>query len=94
MPRTLPQGLERSGGTPEFTQDTVPDALRASHALAAGRWGLLHVLSGALVFVDEETSTESEIAAPAEWDILPERHHHVRIPKLVTFRIDFYRAPG
>ncbi|MEK9832752.1 MAG: DUF1971 domain-containing protein [Alphaproteobacteria bacterium] len=94
MPRTLPDGLERSGGTPEFTQDTVPDALRASHALAAGRWGLLHVISGALVFVDEETGAESVITAPAEWVIPPERRHHVRIPEAVTFRIDFYRPPA
>ena len=94
MRRTFPEGLERSGGTPKFTQDTVPDALRASHALAAGRWGLLHVLSGMLVFVDEETGGESVITAPAEWVIPPERRHNVRIPEAVTFRIDFYRAPA
>tara|TARA_R110002110_G_scaffold414147_3_gene643461 strand:+ start:33118 stop:33261 length:144 start_codon:yes stop_codon:yes gene_type:complete len=46
VPDPLPDGLTRAGGTAEFTQDTIPAGLRAAHALAPGRWGLLHVLAG------------------------------------------------
>lgn len=91
MPRELPDGLVRASGTPEFTQDKVADALRASHALAPERWGLLQLLSGALLFVDEETGAEYALTARDTWVILPELRHHIRISGPVSFRIDFYR---
>ena len=89
----LPDGLIRVGGTPEFTQDTIPDGLRAAHALAPGRWGLLHVLEGRLVFVDEVTGADEVMTAPDSRAILPELRHHVRVAGPVVCRIDFYRAP-
>jgi tellurite resistance-related uncharacterized protein len=92
MPGTLPDGLIRSGGTPEFTQDTIPAGLRAAHALARGRWGLLQVLAGDLVFVDETTGVEEQISAPDTRAIAPEMQHHVRVSGPVVCRIDFYRA--
>ncbi len=93
MSDDLPEGLVRSGGTPEFTQDTIPDGLRAAHALAPGRWGLLNVIEGSLVFVDEATGVEEQLPAPSTKAIFPEVHHHVRVSGPVVCRIDFYRAP-
>lgn len=92
MPETLPDGLIRSGGTPEFTQDTTPAGLRAAHALARGRWGLLQLLAGDLVFVDETTGAGEQFSAPATRAISPEMQHHVRVSGPVICRIDFYRA--
>ena len=94
MPDPLPDGLVRAGGTAEFTQDTIPAGLRAAHALAAGRWGLLHVLAGALVFVDEATGAEEQLSARDTRAIMPEVRHHVRVSGPVVCRIDFYRAPS
>ena len=42
----MPSGLVPSGGSLEFTRDTLPEALQKKHALGDGRWGVLHVLEG------------------------------------------------
>lgn len=94
MSAELPEGLIRAGGTPEFTQDTIPAGLLAAHALAPGRWGVLQVSAGALVFVDEATGEEELISAPDRHVIMPEMRHHVRVSGPVTFRIAFYRTPS
>lgn len=94
MSNTLPDGLMRSGGTSVFTQDTIPAGLCAAQALAPGRWGLLHVIEGGLVFVDETTGAELPLSAPEAWVIRPEMRHHVRVSCPVVCRIDFYRAPS
>lgn len=94
MSNTLPDDLVRSGGTSVFTQDTIPAGLHAAHALAPGRWGLLHVIEGGLVFVDETTGAEQPLSAPEAWVIMPEMRYHVRVSGPVLCQIDFYRAPS
>ena len=95
MPESLPDGLVRSGGGhPFFSQDSVPAGLGAAHALAPGRWGMLHILEGSLVFVDETTGVEKVLAAPQTHVILPEMLQHVRVSGSVSCRIDLYHAPG
>lgn len=48
----IPAGLLPAGGTPNFTEATIPEALQQEHALSHGRWGVLHVFQGSLLFVD------------------------------------------
>ena len=62
----MPSGLVTSGRSPEFTHDTLPDALQREHALGAGRWGVLHVLEGSLVFVDLVSGDERRVRGAGE----------------------------
>ena len=70
----------------------MPDALLNEHSLGAGRWGVLHVLEGAVDFVDLETGQEHHLQAPLEWTIAPERKHHLRLGGPVRCRVDFFGA--
>ena len=42
----IPPGLVPAGGSLNFTNETVPEALQREHALGPGRWGVLHVFEG------------------------------------------------
>ena len=89
----LPSGLVPSGSSPEFTRDTLPAALQREHALGAGRWGVLHVLEGSLVFVDLASGDERPVSAPGNVVIAPQRPHKVTVSGPVRCRIDFFREP-
>ncbi len=91
MTDRLPEGLVPSGASPIFTQDTIPDALQAQHALAPGRWGVLQVLEGSLRFVNLETGEDCVISAPGLITIHPQARHRVAVEGPVRCRIDFFR---
>ena len=87
----MPAGLVPTGRSPEFTSDTLPEALQKEHALADGRWGILRVLEGSLVFVDLANGDEQVVEAPGRVVIAPQRPHRVRVSGPVRCRIDFLR---
>ena len=87
----MPSGLVPSGRSLEFTSDTLPEALQKEHALADGRWGVLHVLEGSLVFVDLASGNERVVAAPDSVVIQPRLPHKVVVSGPVRCRIDFFR---
>jgi len=89
----LPEGLVPAGGTLNFTDSTVPEAIQREHALAPGRWGVLHVLEGSLLFVDLETEKERRIDAPGLVVIQPQASHRVAIEGPLVCRLDFFREP-
>ena len=88
----LPHGLVPAGASPNFTEDTIPEALQREHTLAAGRWGVLHVLEGKVVFVDLETGRERMVEAPDHVVIRPGVPHKVSLYGPLTCRIDFFRV--
>ena len=90
----MPANLTPSGSTAVFTDITVPDALQREHRLAEGTWGVLHVLTGSILFVDLESSQEETIAAPHNITIRPGAPHRVAIEGGVQFRIDFFQEPN
>lgn len=90
----LPAGIVPSGGTPEFTQGTIPEALQREHALGSGRWGVLKVLEGSLRFVDMVKGCERVLKESDRVVIHPESPHRVVVGDVVRFRIDFYREAG
>ena len=90
---SLPSNLVPSGGTPIFTEESAPDALRLEHKLAEGTWGVLHVLGGKIRFVDLRTSQGNDISAPDQVTIQPGVPHRVEIEGPVEFRIDFFQEP-
>ena len=86
----LPDGLVPSGGSLNFTADTVPDAFKTEHQLAEGRWGVLHVFEGSLQYVDLSTDKEFEVVAPDLVMIRPNVPHFLRISGPVLCRVDFF----
>ena len=87
----LPFQLVPTGASLEFTGDTLPEALQKEHALGEGRWGILRVLEGSLVFVDLASGDEQTVEAPSRVVITPQRPHRVRVSGPVRCRIDFLR---
>lgn len=92
---TLPpdQNLEYYSQSPVFTQETLPDKLKAAHAIKAGTYGLLRVINGALRFtLEQEPFTETVLTAGKQMVIEPETLHHVKFEQAGSFQIDFYRS--
>ena len=89
----IPPGLVPAGGSLNFTNETVPEALQREHALGAGRWGVLHVFDGSLVYVDLESGREFLVQAPGMVTIPPETSHRVVVEQAVSCRVDFFREP-
>ena len=87
----LPEQLVPSGASLVFTETTIPDALQQRHALAADRWGVLHVFEGSLRFVDLETRDKRLVSAPDRLTIKPQVPHRVEVDGRLRCRIDFFR---
>ena len=85
----IPPGLVPTGSSLEFTEDTIPDALQREHALAPGRWGVLHVLEGSILFINLTTGDERLAESPDTIAIHPGVPHKVVVPGPLTCRIDF-----
>ncbi len=90
----LPCGLVPTGASLNFTERTIPEALKREHALAPGRWGVLHVLEGSLRFVDLSNASERVVAAPDMVIIHPQSPHRVTLEGVLRCRIDFFRKPN
>ena len=87
----MPSGLVPSGRSLEFKSDALPEALQREHKLGDGRWGILYVLEGSLVFVDLASGNERLVAAPDRVVIQPRIPHKVVVGGPVRCRIDFFR---
>ncbi len=88
---TLPDGLDLSRSTPEFTVADLPAGLLAEHHLAPSVWGVLRVLHGSVTFVAEAAGERRTVAAGESQVIEPEMHHHIEPSDDVSLVIDFYR---
>lgn len=93
MNTTLPEGLVPAGASRTFDETSVPEALQEEHALAAGRWGILRILSGQLTFVDLADDAEYTVVAPRTVVIAPQAPHKIRLDGPLQCRIDFFREP-
>jgi tellurite resistance-related uncharacterized protein/hemoglobin-like flavoprotein len=91
MVERLPLGLVPSGGSLIFTEETIPDALKATHQLAPGRWGVLHIFEGSLGYANLGTDEDRIVSAPDLIVIHPELPHRVWVDGAVNCRIDFFR---
>lgn len=90
--RDLPPGLIKYGGTPVFTEKTVPAKLTRAHDTKAGVWGKLVVIEGALDYVIPGPPEKRIHICAGEFAVIePEVKHYVRPDSGVTFRVDFYR---
>jgi ferredoxin len=93
---TLPAGLVRYKQTPEFTRETVPEALLAVHNVKAGVWGLLRVLRGRVRYCLDEGTREALTVEPGGAAVIePEVRHHVELLDADSvFLVEFHREKG
>lgn len=90
--KTLPDTVEFYKSTPEFTDLSVPAALKRDHTTGAGVWAKINVLEGALTYCITEPSEERHpLKVGDEGIIEPQMKHHVEMNGPVRFRVDFYR---
>ena len=87
---SLPSGAKLVGESPVFTHETVPEALTAQHQTASGRWAILEVLEGGLVFVDLAADRSRSVACGETVLIAPESPHRVEPGDDVRFQLRFY----
>lgn len=77
--------------TPEFTAAEIPAGLLQEHQLASSVWGVLRVLRGSVIFVDEAAGHRRTVAAGQSQVIEPELRHHIEPSDDVALVIDFFR---
>ncbi len=90
--KALPEAVEHYGGTPEFSERSIPANLLRSHSTKAGVWGKIVVLEGRLRYrILEPAFEEIELSPERPGVVEPEALHQVAPVDSVRFRVNFYR---
>ena len=89
--KALPKGLKSYARTKVFDAETIPPALERDHATKPGVWGLIHVITGELVYQITETGEERRIRPGEPGTIEPEKLHSVKPDGDVSFYVEFWR---
>lgn len=79
--------------SPQFNQDSLPDAIRNAHNTKAGVWGLLVVTQGEVRLVFHDPARELKVMPGRPAVIPPEAVHHVETSGAMTMHVEFYREP-
>ena len=91
----LPGGAAAYKRTPEFDENSVPDALRRDHHTKAGVWGRIVVLEGKLRYDVTGPPADSWVLSPnAHGIIAPRAAHSVHPVGKVRFYVEFLRLPA
>jgi tellurite resistance-related uncharacterized protein len=81
--------------TPDFDQDSLPEAIRNAHSTKAGTWGMLVVSEGAARLVFHEPAREVAVTPGSPGKIAPQAVHHVELDGPVRLHVEFYKVePG
>lgn len=90
--KPLPEDVVVYKRTPDFTDGTVPAALRKSHDTKAGVWGRIIVTQGKLRYRILEPAIEDHILDIDHVGIVePEVPHEVTPLGAVTFHVEFLK---
>ena len=89
--KALPKGLRAYSKTKVFDADTIPSALKCDHATKRGVWGLIHVITGELIYRITETGEERRLKPGEPGTIEPEKLHSVKPDGDVSFYVEFWR---
>ncbi len=90
----IPESMVAYRRTPEFTEHSVPDALRRNHSTKAGVWGLIHVLEGSLLYRVAGPPAEEVLLSKEQPGVIePEALHAVEPRGAVRFYVEFWREP-
>ena len=91
--KTLPPDVSPYQRTRDFTESTVPDALRRRHTTKPGTWGRICVLEGSLRYRILEPTVEEHVLSPDMPGVVePEVPHEVEPLGAVRFFVEFHRA--
>jgi tellurite resistance-related uncharacterized protein len=91
--KTLPEGVAHYKSTPEFTETSIPAGLLRSHSTAAGVWGRITILEGALLYRALEPAVAEYLLTPGRPGIIaPQEKHEVAAVGPVRFCVEFHRA--
>ena len=92
--KSLPPSLVSYHRTPEFTEATIPGALRRRHTTKVGVWARICVLEGALRYSILEPHPEEHLLSPESPGVVePEVPHQVEPLREVRFFVEFLRSP-
>lgn len=88
---SLPDGMRQVRQTPVFDVATMPPALGGTHR--AGTWAVLHVVEGAVRFVELEGDGRRIVDVDAGDDlvIIPDVAHRVEPSEDARFWVAFHR---
>ena len=93
--KNLPTDAVAYHRTREFSEQTVPDALRRRHTTKTGVWGRICVLEGSLRYRILEPLREEHVLSPDHPGIVePEVPHEVEPLGQVRFFVEFLRISG
>ena len=91
--KSLPPDVAPYRRTPEFSEVTVPGALRRRHTTKAGVWGRICVLHGSLRYRILEPRFEEHTLSPGRPGVVePEIPHEVEPLGEVRFFVEFLRG--
>jgi tellurite resistance-related uncharacterized protein len=92
--KSLPPNLVAYHRTPDFTEATLPSALRRRHTTKAGVWARICVLRGSLRYLILEPHPEEQLLSPESPGVVePEIPHRVEPVGEVQFFVEFLRRP-
>lgn len=89
----LPDDFIAYKRTPEFTEESVPAALRKDHSTKTGVWAKINVMEGKLRYRVPVFGVETELSPDKRGIVVPEVLHNVEPLGSVRFFVEFYRAP-
>jgi len=91
--KTLPDDVVAYRETLEFTETSLPEALRNRHSTKRGVWGLIRVSEGSLLYTVYGSSTQDVVLGPATPGVIePEVEHSVEPIGSVRFSVQFLRS--
>lgn len=94
IPSELPGDVVAYGRTPDFTLETLPEALTSGHTTKPGVWGLIHVLEGRLFYALEPPHIGQIVLAAGETaPIPPGIPHRVAFTECGRFFVEFHKRP-
>jgi len=79
--------------TSEFSEQSLPNALRNDHSTKAGVWGKIQVVEGKLRYRVPTLGVQMELSMDKIGIVVPEVLHSVEPLGSVRFFVEFYRAP-
>lgn len=79
--------------TPIFTEESLPVALTRDHSTKIGIWAKIIISEGKLRYRVDILKADMELSQDKSGIIIPEIMHNVEPLGIVSFFIQFYKAP-
>ena len=89
----IPEGHIARRRSPEFTQDTIPAALRHAHETTHDTWAVIHVLEGRLRYSVADPPAELILEPGRPGLIEPNVEHRIEPLGPVRFYLEFHYPP-